>query len=298
VIWSNRLPASIAGGLLGRGLSALLVGVALLVAIRALNTRPVNRLGTITAGVAELVAVTALDLGHVARLRTLLRDVTLLVTVAASNDTLLLALLGTVAFLATVAADVRLTIGAVAGEVAHLTAVLALNVVHVDRLGALLGHVAVSAAVAAAAAALLDGLLAVAGTVTDLVAVDALLNLDLGLALLLLALGCGVADFVAVSADSDEAVHGESSLTKTVDVLLGTARPASGEGGTSRLGRPLEGDGVLLIRLALKIDEGPVDGNLLLLSDEVSVEFLTAEGLLEILEGDSTDGLGVGEESL
>jgi hypothetical protein len=298
VIWSNSLPASIAGRLLGRGLSALLVGVAFLVAVGALNTRPVSGLRAVTAGVAELVAVAALDLCHVARLRALLGNVTLLVAVAASNDTLLLALLGTVSFLTAVAADVRFTIGAVAGEVAHLAAVLALHVVHVNWLRAFLGHVAVSAAVTATTTALLERLLAVAGTVTDLVAVDALLNLDLGLALLLLALRGGVADFVAVPADGNEAVHRESGLTKTVDVLLRAARPASGEGNTSRLGRPLDGDGVLLIRLALEIDKGPVDCDLLLLSDEVSVEFLTAEGLLEILQRDSADGLGIGEESL
>jgi hypothetical protein len=272
--------------------------VTLLVAVRALNTRPVSGLGAVTTGVAELVAVAALNLGHVTRLWALFGNVALLVAVAAGDDTLLLALLGTVTFLATVTADVRLTIGAVAGEVTHLTAVLALHVVHVDRLGALLGHVAVSAAVTAATAALLERLLAVAGTVTDLVAVDTLLNLDLRFALLLLALGGGVADFVAVSADGNEAVHREPSLTKTVDVLLRAARPASSEGGTSRLGRPLDGDGELLIRLALEIDEGPVDCDLLLLSDKVSVEFLTAEGLLEILQRDSADGLGIGEESL
>jgi hypothetical protein len=298
VIWSNSLPASIAGRLLGRGLSALLVGVAFLVAVGALNTRPVSGLRAVTAGVAELVAVAALDLCHVARLRALLGNVTLLVAVAASNDTLLLALLGTVSFLTAVAADVRFTIGAIAGEVAHLAAVLALHVVHVNWLRAFLGHVAVSAAVTATATTLLERLLAVAGTVTDLVAVDALLNLDLGLALLLLALGCHVSNFVTVPADSDEAIHRKASLTEAVDVLFRAARPASGEGGTSRLGRPLDGDGVLLIRLTLEIDEGPVDCDLLLLSDEVSVEFLTAEGLLEILQRDSADGLGIGEESL
>jgi hypothetical protein len=272
--------------------------VALLVTVGALDARPVSRLGTVTASVAELVAVAALDLGHVARLRTLLGNVTLLVAVAASDDTLLLALLSTVAFLAAVAADVRLTVGTVTGEVAHLVAVLALDVVHVNRLRALLGHVTVLATVAAAAAALLDWLLAVAGTVTDLITVDTLLDLDLRLPLLLLTLGCSVADFVAVPADSDKAIHGETSLTEAVDVLLRAAWPPNGEGGTSRLGRPLERNGVLLVRLALEVDEGPVNSNLLLLGDKVSVEFLTAEGLLKILKRDGADGLGVGEESL
>jgi hypothetical protein len=273
--------------------------VALLVTVRALNTRPVSGLRTLTAGVAELVAVTALNLSHVARLRTLLRDVALLIAVTASHDTLFLALLGTVTFLTAVAADVRLTVGAVAGEVAHLAAVLALHVVHVDGFRALLRHVAIPAAVMAAATTLLERLLAVAGTVADLVTVDALLDdLALRLTLLLLTLGSHVSNLVAVPADSDEAVHRETSLTEPVDILFRAAWPPSGEGGTSRLGRPLEGDGVLLIRDALEVDKGPVDGNLLLLSDEVSVEFFAAEGLLEILKRDSANSLGVGEESL
>lgn len=83
-------------------------------AVGALHTGPVGRLGTVAAGVAELVAVTALDLGHVARLRTLLRDVALLITVTAGNNTLLVALFGTVALLTAVTAKVRLTVRAVA----------------------------------------------------------------------------------------------------------------------------------------------------------------------------------------
>ena len=53
-----------------------------------------------------------------------------------------LALLGSVTFLATVAADVGLAVRAVVADVAHLGTVLALDVVHVARLSALLGHVA------------------------------------------------------------------------------------------------------------------------------------------------------------
>ena len=179
-----------------------------------------------------------------------------------------------------------------------MAAVLALDVVHVGRLRALLRHVAVLATVATASATLLQRLLAVASTVTNLVAVDALLNDLLGLALLLLAVGMGVANLVAVLADDNEAVHREASLTETVDVLLRALGPAFGELGTPRLGRPLDGDGVLLISFALKVDESPVDGNLLLLGDQVSVELFTAEGLLEVLQGSVTNRLGIGEERL
>jgi hypothetical protein len=107
-----------------------------------------------------------------------------------------------------------------------------------------------------------------------------------------------VADLVTVPADDGEAVHREPSLAKTVDVFLLAARPTSSERGAPRLGRPLEGDGVFLIGLALEVDKGPVDGDFLLLGYEVSVELLTAECLLEVLEGEGTDSFGVGEESL
>lgn len=268
-------------------------------AVGALHARPVGRLGTVAASMTELVAVAALYLGHVARLRTLLRHVALLVAVAAGHHALLIALLSTVTLLTTIAADVWLTVRAVAGEVAHLTAVLALDIVHVGWLRALLRHVALFATVTATTAAtLLQRLLAVASTVTNLVAVDALLDDLLRLPLLLLAGGSGVANLFAVLADDHEAVHGEASLTEAVDVLLGSLRPAFGEDGTPRPGGPLDGDGVLLVGLALKVDESPVDGDLLLLSDQVCVEFLATEGLLEVLEGSVANRLGIGEECL
>ena len=248
---------------------------------------------------AELVAVAALYLGHVARLRALLGHVALLVAVAAGNDALLIALLGTMAFLTAVAADVGLAVGAVAREVSHLAAVLAFNIVHVGGLGALLRHVALFATVATTAAAtLLQRLLAVASTMTNLVAVDALLDDLLRLPLLLLTVGSGVANLFAVLADDDEAVHGEASLTETVDVVFGRGGPSLGEDGTLGLGRPLDGHGVLLVGLALKVDKGPVDGDMLLLGDEVGVEVVSTESLLEVLEGGGADGLGVVEESL
>jgi hypothetical protein len=268
------------------------------VAVGALDTGPVGRLGAVTASVTELIAVAALHLGHVAWLWTLLRDVTLLVAVAASHDALLIALLCTMALLAAVAADVGLAVRAVAGEVTHLAAVFALNIIHVGWLGALLGHVTILATVAATTTTLLRRLLAVASTVTDLVAVDALLDDLLWLALLLLAVGSSVANLVAVLADDDEAIHGEASLTETVDVLLRSLGPALSEDGTPRLSGPLDADGVLLIGLALKVDESPVDGNLLLLGDQVGVELLAAKCLLEVLEGSVANRLGIGEECL
>jgi hypothetical protein len=269
----NCLPST-AVSLLGNRHSTPLDGVTLFVAVGALHARPVRRLGALTTGVAELVAVAALDLGHVARLRALLGDVALLVAVTADHDTLLLALLGAVTLLTAVAADVGLAVRA------------------------LLGHVAFVAAVAAATATLLGRLLAVASTVTRLVAVDAHLNGLLDLTLLLLAPGGGVARLLAVAADGDEAVHGEAGLTETVDVVFGGGGPSLGEDGTLRLGGPLDGHGVLLVRLALEVDKGPVDGNVLLPGDQVGVEVVAAESLLEILQGGGADGLGVDEESL
>jgi hypothetical protein len=249
--------------------------------------------------VTELVAVAALDLGHVAGLRALLGDVALLVAVTADHDTLLLTLLGAVTLLTTVTADVGLAVRAVMAEVAHLGTVLALDIVHVAGLGALLRHVAFVAAVAAATATtLLERLLAVASTVTRLVAVDAHLNGLLDLTLLLLAPGGGVTWLLAVAADGDEAVHGETSLTETVDVVFGGGGPSLGEDGALGLGGPLDGHGVLLVGLALKVDKGPVDGDVLLLGDEVCVEVVSTESLLEVLEGGGADGLGVVEESL
>lgn len=299
MVFRNDLPTTIATLVLSRRLGATLVGVALLVAVGALNARPVGRLRTVATSVAELVAVATLNLGHVARLRTLLRNMTLLIAVAACDDTLLVTLLSAMTLLTAVAADVRLTVRAVAGEVAHLAAVLAFDIVHVRRLRALLGHVAVLAAVATTTTAtLLWRLLAIASTMTNLVAVDALLDDLLRLTLLLLAVGTGVANLVAVLADDNEAVHREASLTETVDVLLRALGPAFGELGTPRLGGPLDGHGVLLISFALKIDHSPVDGNLLLLSDQVSVELFAAEGLLEVLQGSVANGLGIGEERL
>lgn len=299
MVFRTTLPTIIGTLVLSRRLGATLVGVALLVAIGALNARPVGRLRTIATSVAELVAVTTLNLGHVARLRAFLGDVALLIAVAAGHDTLLVALLSTVTLLTAVAADVRLAVRAVAREVAHLAAVLALDVVHVRRLRALLRHVAVLTAVATTTTAtLLRRLLAVASAMTNLVAVDALLDDLLRLTLLLLAVGTGVANLVAVLADDNEAVHREASLTESVDVLLRALGPAFGELGTPRLGGPLDGDGVLLISFALKIDQSPVDGNLLLLSDQVSVEPFATEGLLEVLQGSVANRLGIGEESL
>lgn len=113
VFWTN-LPTTVATIVLSSRLGATLVGVALLVAVGALNARPVGRLGTVTTSVAELVAVTALNLGHVARLRALLRDMALLIAVAAGDDALLVALLSTMALFTAVAADVRLAVRAVA----------------------------------------------------------------------------------------------------------------------------------------------------------------------------------------
>jgi hypothetical protein len=107
-----------------------------------------------------------------------------------------------------------------------------------------------------------------------------------------------VANLVAVLADDDEAIHGEASLTETVDVLLRSLGPALSEDGTPRLSGPLDADGVLLIGLALKVDESPVDGNLLLLGDQVGVELLAAKCLLEVLEGSVANRLGIGEECL
>lgn len=273
--------------------------MALIVAVGALNARPIGRLGALTTGVTELVAVTALDLGHVARLRALLGNVALLIAVAAGDNTLLLALPSTVALLAAVAADVRLAVRAVASEVAGLVAVLALDVVHVRRLRTLLGDVALLSTVATATATtLLARLGAVAGTVTDLVAVDALLDDLLRLALLLVAPGLHVADFATVIADDDEAVHWEASFGEASKVLLRGGRPAFGEDGTPRLSRPLDGHGVLLVGLALEVDEGPVDSDLLLLSDQVGIELLVTEGELDLFEGGVADRFGVDEESL
>lgn len=53
-----------------------------------------------------------------------------------------------------------------------------------------------------------------------------------------------------------------------------------------------------MISLALEVDESPVYRDILLLSDEVGVELLATEGLLEVLERNSTDSLGVGEKGL
>jgi hypothetical protein len=273
--------------------------VTLLLAVGALHARPVSGLGALATGVAELVAVAALDLGHVARLRALLGDVAFLVAVAADHHTLLLALLGAVTFLTAVAADVGLAVRAVVAEVTHLVAVLAFDVVHVTRLGAFLGHVTLVAAVATAATTtLLGGLLAVAGTVTGLVAVDAHLDRLLDLALLLLAVGSHVTRLLAVATDGDEAVHREAGLAKTVDVVLGGGGPSFGEDGALRLSRPLDGDSVLLVRLALEVDKSPVDGDVLLSGDQVSVEVIAAERLLDVLKGSGANGLGVDEEGL
>ena len=107
-----------------------------------------------------------------------------------------------------------------------------------------------------------------------------------------------MANLLAVLADDNEAVHREASLTKAVDVLLRTLGPALSEDSTPRLGGPLDGDGVLLVGDALQVDESPVDGDLLLLGDQVCVELLATEGLLEILKGSVANRLGIGEERL
>lgn len=182
----------------------------------------------------------------------------------------------------------------------YLVAVVALDVVHVDRLRTLLRHVAFLATVTAATTTttLLDGLLAVTGAVTDLVTVDALLDDLLWLTLLLVALGPDMADLSAVGADGDEAVHREAGLCETLQVLFRRRRPALCELGTPRLRGPLDGDGELLVRDALEVDEGPVDGDLLLLGDQVSVEALGTEGRLKILEGGTANRLGVHEYGL
>ena len=248
-------PSTVATLVLSSRLGATLVRVALLVTVRALNTRPVGRLGTVATSVTELVAVTALDLGHVARLRALLRHVALLVAIAAGHDALLLALLSTMTLFTAVAATTTAT--------------------------------------------LLRRLLAVASTVANFVAVDTLFDdLVLSLTLLLLAFGPGMANLVAVAADDDKAIHREASLAETVDVLLRRLRPAIGEDRTPWLSGPLNGDGVLLVRLALQVNESPVDGDLLLLGDQMGVEVLAAKDLLEILKGGSANRLGIGKESL
>jgi hypothetical protein len=273
--------------------------VTLLVTVGALDAGPVGGLRALTAGVAELVAVAALDLGHVAGLRALLRDVAFLVAITADHDTLLLALLGAVTFLAAVAADIWLAVRAFVAEVSHLGTVLAFHVVHVARLRAFLGHVTLVTAVATATTTtLLRRLLAVTSTMTRLVAVDAHLDRLLDFTLLLLASGGGVARLLAVAADGDEAVHREASLTETVDVVLGSGRPPLGEDGALRLGGPLDRDGVFLVRLALEVDEGPVDSDVLLPGDEVGVELISTESLLKILKGGRADGLGVDKECL
>ena len=269
---TGHLPSTIATLRLGSRLGTPLVGVALLVAVGALDARPVSGLRALTASVTKLVAVTALDFCHVARLRALLGNVSFLVAVAASDDALLLALLRAMAFLAAVAADVRLAVRAVVSEVTHLVAVLTLDVIHVAWLGAFLGHVALLATVATAAATtLLRRFLAITSTVTRLVAVDAHLDRLFNLTLLLFASGSRVAGLLAIAADDNETVHREASLSETVDVLFGGGRPSLGEDGALRLGGPLDRDGILLVRLALEVDKSPVDSDVLLPGDEVRV---------------------------
>lgn len=63
-------------------------------------------------------------------------------------------------------------------------------------------------------------------------------------------------ELIAVGTLLYHAIHDEARLSKTLDVLLGSGRPALRELRATRLRRELDADCELLIDLALQIDDG------------------------------------------
>lgn len=105
-------------------------------------------------------------------------------------------------------------------------------------------------------------------------------------------------NLVAVATLLHHAVHHEASLRQTGEVLLRGRRPAFSELGTTRLGAELYADDEALVNLSLEIDDGVRVGDLLLLGDEMRVHAVTAEGILQDVEGQFRIGGSVGDDGL
>jgi len=103
---------------------------------------------------------------------------------------------------------------------------------------------------------------------------------------------------IAVRALWYHPVHRQTSLRKASCVVLWTLWPAFGELGTTWLGRELDADNVLLILLALEVDDRVSVGDFLLLGNKMCVHLGITENLLELFERDFREGLSVREDGL
>lgn len=169
--------------------------------------------------------------------------------------------------------------GAILDEVTLLAAVLALDITATTTDGARLSTVADVVAVGVAVGASHLGLL------NDLLLLGTSLH--------------GVARFLAVGTVGLEVVHRKSGIVQALKVLFEGFGPTFSQDGTARLGGLLEGNLILLVRVALKINVGVNRGrNALLLCDEVPLEVSLAEALFELNKGKLRGDLAVDPEGL
>lgn len=101
-----------------------------------------------------------------------------------------------------------------------------------------------------------------------------------------------------VGALQHHAVKDEAGLRETSHILLLRLWPALRKSGAARLVGELDRDGVLLIDLALEIDDGMGVRDLLLLGDEVGVHASLAEDFFKLYEGKLGVSFPIGEDAL
>jgi hypothetical protein len=183
--------------------------------------------------------------------------------------------------------------------VASLVALAALDTLSRARLRALLGRVTFLLAVPAGVG--IDALFrTVAGTMTGLVAVDALdgrlCRLMLG-GLLLAVLHhtlvrspnpydrslylADVSKLAAVAAQRQTTVLDEAGRSKTLEVLLWVLGPALRHLGTTRLRGKLDRENILALGVADEVDDGHVGFNILLLGDQIDTQSILAQSRLD-----------------
>lgn len=217
-----------------RGLASDL-GVAVLLAVRALDLAPIPGEGALLAVVALLLAVAASHSGHVSGLVTFFGHVSLLTTVSAGT-----------------AAALR----AVLGEVSDFAALAAFDIGGVGRLLAVSDLVAGFAAVLASI--LVDARL---GTVSDTMAIcTTVVARDLravGAFHLLLGAKLGnVAKLLTVVAKRETSVNDLASIVQALEELLAGLGPPLNLPGTVGLFNKAVRHSVLLVDVALKVHVG------------------------------------------
>jgi hypothetical protein len=107
-----------------------------------------------------------------------------------------------------------------------------------------------------------------------------------------------VTELTAVAAERNTTILDVAGRSESLDVLGRALRPTLSHLDTTGLGRELDGQDVLAVRVANQVDDGHVGGDLLLLGNEEDTETILAESLFD---GGKTElfpgSAGVGTEA-